>query len=103
MDKISSPGYYEEETRVLSAVLLSLFTARNELAFSELECSLQKLAFPPAVRRLCEEALQSHCDDETDRTNARAVCCLLHALESISGYKHVERYIAQRNLATVYC
>lgn len=103
MDKVKTPDYYEEETRALSTVLLSLFTARNESAFSELECFLQKLAFPPVVRRLCEEALQSYCDDETDRANARAVCCLLHALESISGYKHVERYIAQRNLATLDC
>ena len=93
MDKDYKVGYYEEETRALSAVLLSLFTARAEIAF----------AFPPAVRRLCEEALQSHSEDEADRTNARAVCCLLHALESISGYKHVERYIAQRNQAVVYC
>lgn len=103
MDKVKKVGYYEEETRALSAILLSLFTARNEIAFGELERSLQKLAFPPAVRRLCEEALQSHSEDDTDRTNARAVCCLLHALESISGYKHVERYISQRNQAVVYC
>ena len=103
MDKDDKVGYYEEETRALSAVLLSLFTARAEIAFSELDRALQKLAFPPAVRRLCEEALQSHSEDKTDRTNARAVCCLLHALESISGYKHVERYISQRNQAVVYC
>ena len=44
MDKDYKVEYYEEETRALSAVLLSLFTARAEIAFGELECSLQKLA-----------------------------------------------------------
>lgn len=90
--------YYEEETRTLSAVLLDLFTAQHERAFSELERALGQLAFPPSVRRLCEEALQSQFTPD-----AKAVVCLLQALESISGFKHVERYISRRNQVTVTC
>ncbi|QMI06459.1 hypothetical protein [Citrobacter sp. RHB25-C09] len=95
-------SYYEEETRALSAVLLAIYTAQHEAAFCELESALRQLAFPPAIRRLCEEALQSRFTDKAQPSDAKAVACLLQALESISGYKHIERYITQRNLATVY-
>lgn len=91
-------SYYEEETRALSAVLLAIYTAQHEAAFCELESALRQLAFPPSIRRLCEEALQSR----SQPSDVKAVACLLQALESISGYKHIERYITQRNLATVY-
>lgn len=94
-------NHYEEETRALNAVLLSLFSTRHEQAFRELEKALQTLAYPPAVLRLCEQALQNRSACASQEAHATAVSCLLDALEGISGYKHVERYIAQRNRATV--
>ncbi|HAT8015171.1 hypothetical protein [Citrobacter rodentium] len=86
-------GYYEEETRALSAVLLSLYSQQGERAYHKLETALRQLTFPPSVRRLCEEALQA----PGDCRDTKSVRCLLQALEDISGYKHVERYIVQRN------
>lgn len=83
-------SYYEEETRALSTVLIFLYGGDGERAYQELTAALQQLTFPPSVRRLCEEALRQHAD-------AKGVICLLQAL-----YKHIERYIVQRNQHTVF-
>lgn len=103
-------GYYEEETRALNAILLLIFTMQADEAFAELEQSLHQLAFPPAVRRLCENALQNHIAahsvplaHQSTQPEAQAVSCLLLALESISGFKYVERYITHRNQTSVCC
>ncbi|EMK5831759.1 hypothetical protein I6M88_12965 [Citrobacter sedlakii] len=88
-------SYYEEETRALSTVLIFLYGGDGERAYQELTAALQQLTFPPSVRRLCEDALRQHAD-------AKGVICLLQALETISGYKHIERYIVQRNQHTVF-
>ncbi|MDA8480631.1 hypothetical protein NNO04_18210 [Citrobacter sp. Awk 4] len=103
-------GYYEEETRALNAILLLIFTMQTDKAFAELEQSLHQLAFPPAVRHLCENALQNHIAAQSvllaqpsAQQEVQAVSCLLLALESISGFKHIERYITQRNQISVCC
>ncbi|POT56560.1 hypothetical protein C3432_14195 [Citrobacter amalonaticus] len=56
-------GYDEEETRVLSAILLSRFTQRDGKAFFALPQTPEHVAFPPAVCRQCEEAIQRHSSD----------------------------------------
>lgn len=95
-------SYYEEETRALSAVLLSLYGMQGERAYRELGMALQQLAFPPAVRRLCEEALNSPAESRRRQPNIKGVRCLLQALETIGGFQHVERYITQRNKNRVF-
>lgn len=87
---------YDRETEIIKLTIVNLLLRSDHQAiFSQLEAMFEQCDFPKIVEIICCDAIKKF--RESGSVDADVLNALMLALEKMSGYKYVEKYISDRN------